>query len=202
MKRARLVLASLFLLGLWGSAPTVKALAPAAPRWPEKAQIRVWIDPKGAPPGALDMVGRAVKTWARAAQGLFALTLTSAERGAAVRVRFIEDPSLYGETAPHADRTGRIVSAEVNITGTVAGDPLDERIVLYLTALHELGHAWGLEHTDRFDDIMYGFRLPGDGERYFAAFRRRVTTVADIGFTQATGLSLHDLAALRKLYER
>ena len=147
---------------------------------------------------------RAVKTWSGAAAGRFALAVTNVPREADVRVRFINDRSRYGETAPRVDRTGRIVSADIAINGAGAGDVilLEQRIVMYLTALHELGHALGLAHTDNFGDIMYAFRQPGDGERYFGAFRRRVTSVADIGSTRATGLSRDDLAALQKLYER
>ena len=48
---------------------------------------------------------------------------------------------------------------------------------------------------------MYAFR-PGDGERYFVAFRRRVKGAADIGSATATGLSADDVAALRALYAR
>jgi predicted Zn-dependent protease len=94
------------------------------------------------------------------------------------------------------------VSADIAINAVNGGDVIDQRIILYLTALHELGHALGLAHTDNFDDIMYAFRLPGDGERYFGAFRRRVAGVADIGSPRATGLSRDDLAALQTLYER
>ncbi len=64
------------------------------------------------------------------------------------------------------------------IAGDVAGDAVQQRIVIYLTALHELGHALGLPHTDVFDDIMYSFRRPDDGERYFGAYRRRLTLAA------------------------
>jgi predicted Zn-dependent protease len=84
----------------------------------------------------------------------------------------------------------------------VAGDALQRRLVIYLTALHELGHALGLPHTTTFDDIMYSFRQPGDGERYFGAYRRRLRSAEDIGTDRATGLSTADVAALHALYDR
>ena len=192
----------IIIMGLWVSPQAREAQPRGAPRWPEGALIRVWIDPQGAPPGAVDMTTRAVKTWAGAAHGHVVLTMTKAEREAAVRVVFIDDRSRYGETAPRVDRTGSIVSADIAINAVLGGDVLDQRIILYLTALHELGHALGMAHTDNFGDIMYAFRLPRDGERYFGAFRRRVAGVADIGSATSTGLSRDDLAALQKLYER
>ena len=80
-----------------------------------------------------------------------------------------------------------------------AGDPLQQRLVIYLTALHELGHALGLSHTDAFDDIMYSFRRPDDGAQYFGAYRKRLRSSGDIGIGRATGLSRADLAALQDL---
>jgi len=178
----------------------MQAPTPAAPRWPEKALISVWVDPEDAPPRALEMVARAVKTWSAAGHGHVALRVTTIERDAKVRVRFINDRRRYGETAPRLDRTGTIVSADIAINASSFGDQLQRSIIVYLTALHELGHALGLAHTDSFSDIMYAFRLPQDGDRYFGAFRRRLTGIADIGSTSATGLSQDDVDALRKLY--
>jgi hypothetical protein len=190
------------MLGFCASWQALHARQRPGSRWPEAAVIRVWIDPTGAPAGAADMVTRAVRTWSGAAGGHFTLRGTTVEREAAIRVSFIQDRSRYGETAPRVDRSGAIVSADVYINGSNAGDLLDQRIILYLTALHELGHAIGLPHTSNFGDIMYAFRLPGDGERYFGAYRRRVKGVADIGTAKATGLSPDDLTALRTLYAR
>ena len=39
---------------------------------------------------------------------------------------------------------------------------LASRDILYLTCLHELGHAFGLAHSRNFDDVMYSFRSGGD----------------------------------------
>lgn len=41
-------------------------------------------------------------------------------------------------------------------------DPLLRETIVYLTCLHELGHAFGLVHTRNFDDVMYFFGYGGD----------------------------------------
>ena len=175
-----------------------------APRWPARASIAVWIDARGtALPAAGALVERAMTTWTRAAGGRFALEKSASQGRAAIRVAFAQADGIYGEAAPRIDRaTGLISSAEVVIAGEVGDDPLQQRIVIYLTALHELGHALGLPHTNAFDDIMYSFRRPDDGERYFGAYRRRLRSIEDIGTDRATGLSPADLAALGALYDR
>ena len=49
---------------------------------------------------------------------------------------------------------------------------------------------------------MYLFREPGDGEKFFGAYRKKLKSAADIGSPSATGLSSADVIALRMLYDR
>jgi hypothetical protein len=171
-----------------------------APRWPAAAPVTVWIDTRSAPAGANMLVERAMKVWTDAAGGWLVLTRGQA-RDAAIRVFFVKSTTNYGETAPRVDRrTGLITNAEIAINAAVPDDPLDAAIVVYLTALHELGHALGLPHSDTFTAIMYRFRRPDDGERYFGAFRRKIGGLEDVGSTRATGLDPEDVARLRALY--
>ena len=173
------------------------------PRWLVGSTIGVWVDPRGAPPDGDALVDRALTTWTRAAGGGVVLQKTGTRERAQIRVRFAQADGIYGETAPRIDRgTGLIGSAEVLIAGEIAGDAIQRRIVIYLTALHELGHALGLPHTSAFDDIMYSFRRPDDGERYFGSYRGRVRSMRDIGTERAPGLSPADVAVLRSLYDR
>ena len=176
---------------------------PGRPHWPRNGVIRVWIDPARAPMGADGLVERAMKTWTNAAGGRFRLEKSKTSEAAAVRVRFVSGNSNYGETLPRVDpRTGVIAEADVLIAADApAPDLIDRRIILYLTALHELGHALGLPHSDNFSAIMYRFRLPDDGERYFGAYRSLLRSIADVGTPHATGLSMEDIERLGQLYE-
>jgi hypothetical protein len=138
-----------------------------------------------------------------ASEGAFTLRRTFIPREAGIRVVFNGADGNYGETRPRVDRaTGLITAAEVAIAADspIEVDVTTRDIIVYLTALHELGHALGLEHTANFDDIMYLFREPGDGVRYFGNYRKMLRSADDIGSARATGLSAYDVTTLRALY--
>ena len=181
----------------------VIAMNANAAHWPRGATVHVWVDARDAPASAVTLVQRAMRTWTDAAAGRFSLENVARREAADIQVRFLGSDSVYGETRPHVDpKTGMIAEAEVLINRDVPDDPLFQRIVIYLTALHELGHALGLEHTDDFSTIMYRFRRPDDGARYFGAYRQQLRSIDDVGTTRATGLAQADVTALRSLYDR
>jgi matrixin len=174
-----------------------------AAHWAPGATIGVWIDRQRAPEGGEHLVERAMSTWTSAANGLLRLERRPTRDAADIRVHFFTRDWRYGMTDARPDpRTGLLTSAEVIVAGDADGDALDHQIVVYLTALHELGHALGLAHTADITHIMYLFREPGDGERFFGAYRRRLRSADDIGSDRATGLSADDVRNLRALYER
>ncbi len=101
-------------------------------------------------------------------------------RGAAVYIR------------PDTDALGAEIAARSD------DDPLFRETIVYLTCLHELGHALGLEHTAEFEDIMYFFGFGGDILAFFDRYRSRLSSRENIA--GVSGLSEGDLAQLRALY--
>ena len=188
------------------AALVVAALASAQPSWQGRhwakgSAIRVWIDPEQMPPNGDALVEKAMKTWTAAADGRFTL-VKAWESTAPVRVHFFSADYRYGVTAPRVNpATGYIVKAEVAVAADAGRDALERQIIVYLTALHEIGHALGMEHTEDINTIMYLFREPGDGEKFFGAYRRKLKSAADIGSADASGLSTADINTLRSLYD-
>lgn len=169
--------------------------------WPLRAVIDVWISTQDLPPGGDRLVERAMRTWTTAGDGRLTMTRTLIRNDADIQVFFNGAGGNFGETRPHVDpATGFIDRADVAIAADVPVEPLTRQIIAYLTALHELGHAIGLEHTANFSDIMYLFRRPEDGPRYFGNYRALLRSADDIGSARATGLSPDDVKALRDLY--
>jgi hypothetical protein len=162
----------------------------------------VWIDATGAPSGAVALVQKALQTWTHAADGRLTLTHTRVRAEAGIFVKFAASGDVYGETDPHVDPATRTITAADVVLNAAPTDAVDPRIVYYLTALHELGHALGLAHTDDIRDIMYRFRGAEDGAKFFATYTRLLTSPADIGAPFATGLSPRDVTTLRALYDR
>ncbi len=89
---------------------------------------------------------------------------------------------LYGEARPI--EVEGIRGAEVYVLPppleAYGNDLLLRDTIVYLTCLHETGHALGLAHTSAFADIMYSFQYGGDIAEYFARYRRQLTSRGDI----------------------
>jgi len=150
----------------------------------------------------------ALDAWARESSGKLKFTESKQRDGALIRLRWISPTEgLYGETqrVEVNGKPGAIVYVMPQVS--VQGEPLASRAVqdgllrdtiVYLTCVHELGHAVGLSHTPKFADIMYYFGYGGDILDYFMRYRNKLQSRADIA--KYSGLSTADVEVLRTLY--
>lgn len=148
-----------------------------------------WVEPCKDPasmcqPGDPQLAQWAFEAWQKASDGKLAFTRVADRDHARIRLYWASaEKGLYGETRPvYVD--GHRLGAEVYVLPSplpTNGDRLLRDAIVYLTCLHESGHALGLAHTAVFADIMYSFQFGGDIDEYFGRYRRKLTTRADIG---------------------
>jgi hypothetical protein len=84
------------------------------------------------------------------------------------------------------------------VEGAGTEDKLFRHTVVYLTCLHETGHALGLPHTRSFVDIMYSFEYGGNIVEYFNRYRRKLQAREDI--QNVSGLSPEDERRVLAIY--
>ncbi len=156
-----------------------------------------------------DLAKLALAAWDRESGGKLKFVETKKRDEARVRVRWISPGGgLFGETErifvdgkpgavvnvmPEVAQLGKPLSARA------VEDPLLRETIVYLTCVHELGHAIGLGHTQDFADIMYSFGYGGDFVAYFMRYRTRLRSREDIA--RYSGLSDSDAEVLRSLYK-
>jgi len=151
----------------------------------------------------------ALDAWSRESGGQLKFAEVPAPPAALIRFRWISpNEGLYGETqrVQVNGKPGAIVYVMPQVS--VQGEPIASRAVednllretiVYLTCVHELGHAVGLPHTRRFEDIMYFFGYGGNIVDYFMRYRSKLQSRSDIA--KYSGLSTSDIQALHDLYK-
>jgi hypothetical protein len=174
--------------------------------------ISFFIEDGNGVPGYRDtdreLARMAFSAWSRESGGRLKFMESKLREGALIRLRWISPAGgLYGETQP-IDVNGKAgavvyVMPQVSVQGEpLAGravqDALLRDTVVYLTCVHELGHAVGLHHTSKFDDIMYYFGFGGDILNFFMRYRNKLQSRDDIA--KYSGLSANDIEVLHTLY--
>jgi hypothetical protein len=161
----------------------------------------------GSRPGDLELATWAFDEWQRSAEGAIRFEPFADEGTALIRLYWhASKPREYGQMRSNIgtfDRRTALIYVRPDsylkhktMGPAATRDPLLRDTIVYLSCLHEIGHALGLGHTTAERDIM---RTEGSFAN-FAEYRRRLNTRSDIA--KVPWLSDADQSRLRALYPR
>jgi hypothetical protein len=150
----------------------------------------------------------AMEAWQQAAGPGLRFVQVEDENAGRIRIYWLgKRPQLYGDARPLFVNGKRGAAIDVHpdlaqfgarIEAAGRHDKLFRDTVVYLTCLHELGHAIGLDHTADFADIMYSFQYGGDVLEYFSRYRWTLQERPDI--RSHSGISEADRKRVASLY--
>ena len=183
-------------------------LVPAMSR--AATQYTYWIEPcppdavksQVCEPGDPELAKWALEAWQRETGGSLVFKVSATEDHAQIRMRWANaSTGLYGEAEPILvdGQRGANVYVFAGPSRAADNDRLLRDTIVYLTCVHESGHALGLQHTAAFADIMYTFQYGGDIAAYFDRYRRLLKSRKDI--PQHSGISDADRVAIKVLYK-
>jgi hypothetical protein len=162
-----------------------------------------WIEPctnprTGCVASDVDLARWSLEAWQQASAGKLSFTPAASRDQALLRLVWATpEEGLYGETMPIVVNGQRGAQINIRIVDPGTKDQLLRDTIVYLTCLHESGHAIGLLHTANFADIMYSFQYGGDIANYFGRYRRKLAAREDI--RKNSGISSSDRANLLTL---
>jgi hypothetical protein len=172
-----------------------------------------WIEPCTKPEAECESTDEqlaewSLRAWARASNGNLDFVRSPLSK-ARIRMYWAASGNrgLYGEARaitvdgkPGAEVEVRpgLHALGHKVEGVGTEDQLFRHTVVYLTCLHETGHALGLPHTRAFTEIVYSFEYGGNILEYFGRYRRKLQKRDDI--QNVSGLSPEDERRLLAIY--
>jgi len=150
----------------------------------------------------------ALNAWAKASNGNIEFVRSPLSR-ARIRLYWAAtgNRGLYGEaraitvdgkSGAEVDIRPSLHALGHKIEGVGSQDRLFRHTVVYITCLHEIGHALGLPHTRAFADAMYSFEYGGNILDFFGRYRKKLESRDDI--QKISGLSADDERRLVAMY--
>jgi hypothetical protein len=159
------------------------------------ANLHYWVDACTKPESGChasdpELAQWAIEAWQTASAGKLTFEKATEPAKAQIRIHWVTTrEGLYGEA----------VGGDVYVRPE-NGEGLLRETIVYLTCLHETGHALGLSHTAEFADIMYSFQYGGDIKEYFERYRRHLGRREDI--RKNSGMSPEDRRRFIGLLDR